>query len=62
MELTFRLLNYILSKILGTIASKFKKKEYSENYIYEALKICKLSIFHIKLNNFTFRMPPHERG
>jgi hypothetical protein len=25
-ELTFRLLNYILGKVLGTVASKFKKR------------------------------------
>ena len=33
-ELTFRLLNYILGKVLGTVASKFKKRDYSSNYIF----------------------------
>lgn len=61
-ELTFRLLNYILGKVLGTVASKFKKREYSSNYIFESLKLTKLSVFDIVLNNCLFRMPPHERG
>ena len=45
--------------MLGTIGAKFKKREYSDNYIFESLRTSKLSIFDIKLRNMTFRMPPH---
>jgi hypothetical protein len=55
-------LNYILSKVLGTVAAKFKRKDYSPNYIFEAMKLRKLSVMDIRLNNMVFRIPPHERG
>lgn len=56
------MLNYILSKVLGTVAAKFKKREYSPNYIFEAMKLRKLSVMDIRLNNMIFKVPPHERG
>lgn len=61
-ELTFRLMNYIIVKVIGTIGSKFKKRVYSPNYIFESLKVCKLTIMDVELNNFVFKIPPHERG
>lgn len=61
MEQTMRLINYFINQILGTVASKFKKKEYSLNYISEVLKMKKITVFDIKFNNFTAILTPHSR-
>jgi hypothetical protein len=61
MEQTMRLINYFISQILGTVASKFKKKEYSLNYISEVLKVKKITTFDIKFNNFIVMLTPHSR-
>lgn len=50
--MTFRLLNYILNKILGTVASKFKKREYSPNYIFSSMNLRKVTAFDVKLKDF----------
>ena len=61
MEQTIRLVGYFINQILGTVVSKFKKKEYSLNYVSESLKFKKITTFDIKFTNFSAILAPHSR-
>lgn len=56
------MLNYVLNHVFGTIAAKFKKRSYSPKYIWEVLKLEKISTMEIRFKNFTFVIPPHDKS
>lgn len=55
------MLNYVLNHVLGTVGAKFKKRSYKPKYIWQVLKLEKITAMDIRIKNFTFIIPPHDK-